>query len=70
MTRNLYHRIEVCVPVKNEALKQDLIEYFEIQWKDNDKAVRLTAAMQQEPVPQEGELVNAQQSIYTYLQAK
>lgn len=70
MTRNLYHRIEVCVPVKNEALKQDLIEYFEIQWKDNDKAVRLTDDMQQEPVPQDGELVNAQQSIYTYLQAK
>ncbi len=70
MTRNLYHRIEVCVPVKNVALKQDLIEYFEIQWKDTDKAVRLTSTMQQEPVPQEGEVINAQQSIYNYLQAK
>ncbi len=70
MTRNLYHRIEVCVPIKNDALKQDLIEYFELQWKDNDKAVTLTQTMQQEPVQQQGQLINAQQSIYNYLQAK
>ncbi len=70
MTRNLYHRIEVCVPIKNDALKQDLIEYFELQWKDNDKAVTLTQTMQQEPVQQQGRLINAQQSIYNYLQAK
>ena len=39
MTRNLYHRIEVYVRIKNENCKKELIEYFKMQWRDNDKAV-------------------------------
>lgn len=48
MNRNLYHRIEVCVPIKNGNLKKELIDYFEMQWKDNDKAVLLTSNLDQE----------------------
>ncbi len=69
MTRNLYHRIEVCVPIKNSSLKKELIDYFEIQWKDNDKAVVLTSNLEQEKTePDTQEIFNAQTSIYNYLQ--
>jgi len=71
MNRNLNHRIEVCVPIRNSKLKKELIDYFEIQWKDNDKAVKLTSTLDQEKiVTDSGEIVNAQESIYKYLQNK
>ncbi|MEO6329349.1 MAG: polyphosphate kinase 1 [Ginsengibacter sp.] len=70
MNRNLNHRIEVCVPVTNRKLKKELVDYFDIQWKDNDKAVKLTSNLDQETVADQGEILNAQESIYQYLQAK
>src|SRR5205823_7069885 len=36
MIRNLRRRIEVCVPIKDAECKKELIEYFDLQWKDND----------------------------------
>jgi len=47
MTRNLYHRIEVSAPVVDERLKKELVDYFEIQWTDTVKAVRLDANLNQ-----------------------
>lgn len=38
MTRNLDHRVEVCCPVFDEKLREELINLFEIQWRDNVKA--------------------------------
>lgn len=71
MTRNLHHRIEVCVPIKNSNLKKELIDYFEMQWKDNDKAVVLTSNLEQEKTePDTQEIFNAQTSIYNYLQSR
>jgi polyphosphate kinase len=71
MNRNLHHRIEVCVPIQNENYKKELIDYFEIQWKDNDKAVVLTSDLEQKKVEtNQQEIFNAQQSIYKYLQGK
>ena len=77
MTRNLYHRIEVCIPVTTPELTQQLIKYFEIQWQDTDKAVTLTANLEQQkeaetnpdnPDSYRGEQkLNAQNSIYNYL---
>ena len=45
MTRNLYHRIEVYVRIKNENCKKELIKYFTKQWHDNDKSVTLFPAL-------------------------
>lgn len=68
MTRNLHHRIEVCVPIKNITCKHELIDYFEMQWSDNDKAVELTPNLEQRPVITDStEKFNAQHSIYQYL---
>ncbi|MEP7251576.1 MAG: polyphosphate kinase 1 [Ginsengibacter sp.] len=71
MTRNLRHRIEVYVKIKKEQCKMELLEYFKIQWSDNDKAVMLLPDLQQQSV--EGDTtnkINAQQSIYNFLQTK
>ncbi len=72
MVRNLHHRIEVCVPVKNITCKQELLDYFEIQWSDTDKAVVLSPNLEQHPVEvtTDGQKLNAQRSIYQYLQKK
>ncbi|MDM9632453.1 polyphosphate kinase 1 [Robiginitalea aurantiaca] len=38
MTRNLDYRVEVGCPIYDEAIRKELIETFEISWKDNVKA--------------------------------
>lgn len=69
MTRNLYHRIEVCTSIKNPVVKKELIDYFNIQWSDNDKAAVLAPNLEQHRADVgEGERINAQRAIYKYLQ--
>ncbi len=71
MTRNLYHRIEVYVLIKNENCKQELIDYFAIQWLDNDKAVMLLPGFEQKRLYDDNATkINAQQSIYHFLETK
>ena len=71
MTRNLRHRIEVMVCIKDEQCKNELLNYFEIQWNDNDKAVILLPGMIQKKVDDNAEIKNnAQQNIYNFLSAK
>ena len=38
MTRNISFRVEVGCPIYDEAIKQELIDTFEISWADNVKA--------------------------------
>jgi polyphosphate kinase len=71
MTRNLYHRIEVYVRIKNENCRQELIKYFAIQWADNDKAVILLPGLEQKKINNNGaEIINAQQAIYHFLETR
>ena len=71
MNRNLKHRIEVYVRIKNEECKKELLEYFKIQWEDTDKAVILLPGFQQQKTNNDGAtIINAQQSIYNFLENK
>ncbi len=70
MTRNLYYRIEADVKIKNENCKKELIKYFTKQWDDNDKAVVLLQGMEQEKINNNPEKINAQQSIYNFLETR
>ncbi|MGH2648181.1 MAG: polyphosphate kinase 1, partial [Ginsengibacter sp.] len=71
MTRNLYHRIEVDVRIKNENCKKELIKYFTKQWDDNDKAVMLLPGLEQQKIDSDnGRRMNAQQSIYNFLEVR
>ena len=38
MTRNLDYRVEISCPIYDEKIQEELIETFEIGWKDNVKA--------------------------------
>ena len=69
MNRNLYNRIEVCVVIKNSICKKELIDYFDIQWLDTDKAVELMSNLDQQKINHGTEPgINAQRTIYNYLQ--
>jgi len=71
MTRNLHHRIEVCLPVRDAACRKELMDYFDMQWADNSKAVQLLPDNQFKKVePSNGHISNAQQSIYQYLKER
>ena len=67
MTRNLHRRIEVCLEVKDENCKQQLVDYFEMQWNDNSKATVLNNEMKQQKTITGEETYNAQSEIYSYL---
>jgi len=68
MTRNLRRRIEVCTTIEHPVCKQELLDYFDFQWQDNDKAVRLLSTMSHERVSSGNQHFNAQEQIYKYLQ--
>jgi polyphosphate kinase len=71
MTRNLYHRIEVCFPVRDANCRKELLDYFNMQWADNSKAVQLLPDNQFKKIkPENDQAFNAQQSIYQYLKEK
>ena len=38
MPRNLDHRVEVAAPIYDKAIKREIIDFLELQWKDNTKA--------------------------------
>ena len=68
MTRNLRRRIEVCIKLKDARCRQQILDYFSIQWADNTKAVMLLPNMEQQRIPVISEERNAQNELYTYLQ--
>ena len=70
MNRNLHRRIEVCVPIEDTTSKKELIDYFDMQWTDNDKSVFFDEHMEQIRPEINGNIVNAQQSIYNYIKEK
>lgn len=67
MTRNLRNRIEVCVPLQDEKIRKEILEYFDIQWNDNTKATELTSEMEQLKVTEGTSPVRAQEDILSYL---
>lgn len=38
MTRNLDRRVEIAIPIIDNRIKQNLLDFFNIQWSDNEKA--------------------------------
>lgn len=69
MNRNLYSRIEVCFPLYNKQLCNEIGHILELQLRDNLKAVSLTSTLENLYIPpaegQEG--LAAQAEIYQYV---
>lgn len=72
MTRNLDNRVEVSCPIYDPEVKQELIDTFEISWKDNVKARVLTDDLiSPYKERQEGEKpYRSQIELYKYYQKK
>ena len=66
MTRNIDHRVEVTVPIYDRDIQRELIEHFEICWRDNVKA-RLQGPMAQNTYRKSSKKANRSQiDLYQY----
>ena len=66
MTRNLDHRVEVGCPIYDPEIKQELIDTFEISWKDNVKARVFNAKQNNEYRKNDEPLFRSQFEMYDY----
>jgi polyphosphate kinase len=67
MTRNLYHRIELCTTIVDPDSRQELLDYFSLQWQDNENMESGLSVLERH---EDGTIQNAQFSIYNYLKDK
>lgn len=69
MIRNLDHRIEAAVQIKDKAIAQELEDILAIQLKDNVKARILDSELSNNYVPAEGDgkRIRSQEKIFEYL---
>ncbi|AMR32617.1 polyphosphate kinase 1 [Mucilaginibacter sp. PAMC 26640] len=70
MNRNIHHRIEVCFPVFDEQIKQQLLQIINLQLNDNVQAVLLDEHLNNIKPEVTGELIQSQQAIYHLLNRK
>lgn len=71
MTRNLDHRSEVAVPIYDPESRRELKEILELQFRDNRKA-RIIGSIRENMYRDtvSSQPLNAQDTIYTYLEKK
>jgi polyphosphate kinase len=67
MNRNIYRRIEVCFPVYDEAIKQQMLDLLQLQLNDNGQAVIIDKDLNNVPAPQNGTVLRSQEAIYHLL---
>ena len=72
MTRNIENRVEVACPVYDDDLQQQIIDTFELSWKDNIKARIVNQNPQNKMIiPQSGEAKQRSQwTTYDYFKNK
>lgn len=70
MNRNIYHRIEVCFPVADPDMKNQIIETLNLQLKDNVQAVRIDKKLNNVKIENNGPLNESQKQIYLLLKNK
>ncbi|CAL66803.1 polyphosphate kinase 1 [Christiangramia forsetii] len=66
MTRNLDQRVEISCPIYDKDIKQELIETFDISWKDNVKARNHCRGMENPYRKSTGPKVRSQFALYDY----
>jgi polyphosphate kinase len=69
MNRNLFSRIEVCFPVYDQHLRDELVHILNLQLKDSRKAVWLRSDLSNERIqtPEGQQAIAAQEAIYNYV---
>ena len=67
MTRNLDRRVEVAFPIYESSIQQQLIDFMDVQWRDNVKARVLGEVLGNRYRPRVGKAVRAQAAFYERL---
>lgn len=70
MNRNIYRRIEVCFPLYDEDLRQEIKQIIQLQAADNVAAVTLDQALTNVPVSSGETPLRSQEAIYHYIAGK
>lgn len=66
MSRNLNRRVEVTIPIYDEAIKRQLRDHFEILWKDNSKSRVFDGEQSNTYRLLKGPKIRAQDEFYKY----
>jgi len=69
MNRNIYRRIEVCFPVYDDKIKEEILHLLHLQQQDNVQAVWIDDKMNNVPKEITSPRVQSQKAIYDYLNA-
>ncbi|WP_443939342.1 polyphosphate kinase 1 [Pedobacter sp. MW01-1-1] len=67
MNRNVYRRIEVCFPIRNQKIKNEILQLLEIMKRDNVQAVFIDADMNNSWIKNEQPPCQSQYEIYQFL---
>ncbi|SDS29065.1 polyphosphate kinase [Formosa sp. Hel1_31_208] len=70
MTRNIENRVEVSCPIYQEDIKQELMDVFDICWRDNVKARQIDASQNNTYRTNNNPKVRAQFALYDYYKEK
>lgn len=66
MDRNLHRRIEVCFPITNDQMKQEMLSILKFQWQDDIKGVWLSPQMKNKR-PKKEFGIRSQSATYEFL---
>ncbi|MEM6813580.1 MAG: polyphosphate kinase 1 [Bacteroidota bacterium] len=66
MNRNLHRRIEVCFPIYDDDMKQDILTILKFQWQDDQKGVWINTKLANKRAKKEYQ-VRAQMATYQFL---
>lgn len=67
MDRNIYRRIEVCFPIYNQKIQDQIKKFISFDLQDNRQASELDEHMNDVPVTKGSREIRAQKEIYQYL---
>jgi polyphosphate kinase len=70
MDRNIYRRIEVCFPIYDKAVQQEIRDLIDLQLRDTVQAVQLDSRLQNHPIEDTEQSVRSQEAIYQYIRNK
>ena len=70
MNRNIYRRIEVCFPVYDPKIRNEITAIIDLQLKDNVQAVMLSSELQNVAIERNEPLIQSQRAIYELVQQR
>lgn len=70
MDRNIYRRIEVCFPIYDKTVQQEIKDLIDLQLRDTVQAVQLDSRLQNHPIENTEQNIRSQEAIYQYIKNK